>query len=143
MNPVSHKSNALYCLVLLLFITACQNMQALYSEQAYQQAVTLKVESLNLMDKATESYDLHKEEVGELKIALQKAHEYAKGRPQNTESTRQWEIMIDPEGSLLGGFLRMWEEKGQIPSAMVEETKGNIEEGFDIIMELESGKREQ
>ncbi len=118
-------------------------MQALYSEQAYQQAVTLKVESLNLMDKATEPYDSYKKEIEALKISLQKAHEYAKGRPQNTESTQQWGIMIDPEGSLLGGFLRMWEEKGQVSSTMVEQTKGNVEEGFDIIMELESGKREQ
>lgn len=117
-------------------------MQALYSEQAYQQAVTLKVESLNLMDKATESYDNHQEEVEALRIELQKAYEYAKGRPQNTESTQQWGIMIDPEGSLLGGFLRIWEEKGEVSSTLIDQSKGNIEEGFDIIMELESGKRE-
>jgi len=36
--------------------TNCGNTQAVFSEQAYQQAVSLKVESLALMDNATDVY---------------------------------------------------------------------------------------
>lgn len=131
----------LLALVLLYLVTGCSNLQVVFSEQAYQQAVNLKVESLNMMDNATQLYDHHEEEVQALMIELQKAYEYAKSRPKNTESTQQWEIMIDPDGFLFGGFIRMWEERGQVSSTMVEQSKGNIEEGFNIILELESGKR--
>jgi len=124
----------------LLFV-GCANLQSVFSEQAYQQAVTLKVESLAMMDKATEPYIQHTEDVETLQKELQKAYQYAKGRPNNSESTQQWQIMIDPEGALIGGFLVMWQERGQLSSTMIEQSKGNIEEGFDIIMELESGKR--
>ncbi|MDX1670866.1 MAG: hypothetical protein R3211_00890 [Balneolaceae bacterium] len=142
MNQLKKPSRLLLLLAGILLITAaCQNMQSLFDQHAYQQAVNLKVESLKLMDKASEPFADHKSAVESLKTDLQKAYEYAKGRPQNTESIQQWEIMIDPEGSLLGGFLAMWEERGQISTTMVEQSKGNIEEGFDIIMELESGKR--
>ncbi|MDZ7659653.1 hypothetical protein [Fodinibius sp.] len=71
---------------------------------------------------ATEPYDHHEDEVQALKTELRKAYEYAKSRPNNTESTQQWEIMIDPDGSLLGGFISMWEERGQISSTMVEQS---------------------
>ena len=142
MNFLSSNSRiGLFALLMMYVTVSCSSMQAAFSEQAYQQAVNLKVESLNMMDKATQLYELHEEEVQALKIELQKAYEYAKSRPNNSESMRQWEIMIDPEGSLLGGFISMWKERGQISTTMVEQSKGNIEEGFDIIMELESGKR--
>lgn len=137
----SYSRFGLFVLAILCLTTSCSNMQAAFSEEAYQQAVNLKVESLNLMAKATQPYDQHEDEVQALKTDLQKAYEYAKSRPKNTESTQHWEIMIDPDGSLLGGFISMWEERGQISPTMVEQSKGNIEKGFDIIMELESGKR--
>jgi len=142
MNFLSSNSRiGLYALLMMYVTVSCSSMQAAFSEQAYQQAVNLKVESLNMMNEATQLYELHEEKVQVLKIELQKAYEYAKSRPNNSESMRQWEIMIDPDGSLLGGFISMWKERGQISSTMVEQSKGNIEEGFDIIMELESGKR--
>lgn len=124
------------------YITAgCSNMQAVFSEQAYQQAVSLKVESLNLMDKATDNFSEHQAAVEQLQTDLQKAYQYAQGRPKNGTTTRQWEILIDPEGNLLGGFLARWEEKGSMSEVFIEENKKIISDAFDTIIELESGKR--
>lgn len=36
------------------------------------------------------------------------AYEYAKGRPKNAISARQWEILKGPNRHLLGGFLQRW-----------------------------------
>lgn len=116
-------------------------MQAVFSEQAYQQAVSLKVESLDLMDKATENFSAHQTAVEQLQTDLQKAYQYAQGRPKNETTTRQWEILIDPEGNLLGGFLARWEEKGNMSEVFIEENKKIISDAFDTIIELESGKR--
>lgn len=45
---------------LLLILTACASITP-FSQRAYEQAVSLKVESLALMDKATLPYDHHQE----------------------------------------------------------------------------------
>jgi hypothetical protein len=52
-----------------------------------------------------------------------------------------WELLGDPNGNLLGGFLKKWEteNKGQSP-AFLEGMGKNIAEAFDKIIELERHK---
>lgn len=127
-------------LFVLLMLSNCGNMQAVFSERAYQQAVSLKVESLELMDQATGNYSNHQQQVEQLKTELQKAYQYAQGRPNNETTTRQWEILIDPERNLLGGFLARWEQEGTMSQVFIDENKKIIADAFDTIIELESGK---
>ena len=131
----------LACLLLAsMLLGSCTNMSSVYSEQAYQQAVSLKVESLALMEHATESYISHQSEVEALIIELDKAQTYAMGRPKNEITTRQWEILNDPDGNLLGGFLTRWEEEGALGETFVQEAQGLVSDAFDTIIQLESGK---
>ena len=81
---------------LFLMIAGCATI-APYSQTAYEQATSLKAEALILMDKATEQFSLHKDEVQKVRLDMDKAYEYAKGRPNNELSTKQWEIVRDPE----------------------------------------------
>jgi hypothetical protein len=128
-------------LFILVLVCGCGNMQSVFSEQAYQQAVSLKVESLELMDKATEAFSEHEQEVAILQTNLQKAYQYAQGRPNNEITTRQWEILIDPERNLLGGFMVRWKQQNSMSESFIEENKGILSDAFDTIIELESGKR--
>ncbi len=137
-NPF--KSVALF-LGITVLLSSCANLQSVYNEQAYQQAVSLKVEALDLMDKATTPYGNHEDQITDLKQELSKAYEYAKGRPNNQEMTRQWEIMKNPDRNLLGGFLHRWKEEGTLSPGFVEEAQELISEAFTTIIELESGKR--
>lgn len=141
MNFATSRRLLLFALAAVYLSAGCGNMQAVFSEQAYQQAVSLKVESLELMDKATENYSAHQAAVEQLQTDLQKAYQYAQGRPNNETTTRQWEILIDPEGHLMGGFLARWEEKGTMSEVFIDENKKIISDAFDTIIELESGKR--
>ena len=93
-----------------LLLTACSSV-SVFSPEAYKQAVDLKIESLNLMSAATEPYSDYEEEVAYLKTELEKAYEFAKGRPNNEISTKQWEILIDENRNLLGGFLKRWQDE--------------------------------
>ena len=111
-----------------------------FSETAYTQAVRLKVESLRLMNKAIDGYSNHSGEVDSLKQKLEFAYEFAKGRPNNEFSTKQWEIMISPDRNLIGGFLRIWKEVLILSPIFVNEAKGVIGDAFDQIIGLESGK---
>lgn len=86
-----------------LIIWSCSSISE-FSPEAYKQAVNLKVESLELMSFATEQYSDFGEEVVYLRTELKKAYEFSKGRPNNEISTRLWEVLINEEGNLLGGF---------------------------------------
>lgn len=50
-----------------------------------------------------EPHDWHADDVRALELKLDK-------RPTNALSVRQWEILIGPDGNLLKGFLKHWEE---------------------------------
>jgi outer membrane murein-binding lipoprotein Lpp len=112
-----------------------------FSQKAYEQATSLKVEAVATMDKATEPFSTHKQEVETLKLNVEKAYEYAKGRPKNEETTKQWAIIKDPSRNSLGGFLKRWENSRTLKKDFIEEAKGLVSDGFDTVIELESGKR--
>jgi len=120
-------------------LTACPTISG-YSETAYRYATTLKVESLALMDKASESYADHATEATNLMLEIDKAYEYARGRPNNEISTRQWNILRSPDRALLGGFIARWKAQDKLSPTFITEVKENVSDAFDTISELESGK---
>ena len=128
-------------LLLSLFLsTSCSPSIAPFSETAYQQAIEMKVEAMELMPKATEPFEDYESEVAELRHGLNVAYEYADGRPDNEISARQWDIMIDPGRNMLGGFLSRWEDEGSLNEVFIQEAQKLVREGFDTIIGLESGK---
>lgn len=122
-----------------LSVWSCSKI-SVFSPEAYKQAVDLKVESLELMSFATSSYDDNEESVTYLKTELSKAYEFAVGRPNNEISAGQWEILINEEGNLLGGFLKRWEEEDTLSEMFVTEMQTLVSDAFDTIIGLESGK---
>jgi hypothetical protein len=126
--------------LILTVLQSCAPSISLFNETAYRQAVELKVVSLEMLDRASQPFDEYREEAENLRLDLLKAYEYAKGRPANEVSTRQWEIMIDPEGNLMGGFFTRWENRGTLPPAFIREFRDVISDAFDTIIGLESGK---
>ena len=132
-----------YCVAIIFFVSivfsSCSSV-SVFSQEAYQQAVNLKVESLDLMSFATLPYPDFEKEVAFLNTELDKAYEYAKGRPNNETSTKQWKILINPDANLLGGFLKRWEVEDTLSSMFVTEMQGLVGDAFDTIIGLESGK---
>ncbi len=133
----------LVVLILMATVNACSSLIATYSQAAYEQATSIKAESLVLIGKATEPYDQHAQAAAALMLNVDKAYEYAAGRPKNDISAEQWANIRDPEKKLLGGFLKRWKEQGQLRSAFVKEAEAQIAKAFDQIIELESGKNKE
>lgn len=126
-------------LVAFSLLTGCSTISP-YSLTAYEQSTSLKVEALATMDKASEPFTNHKQSIDALKINVEKAYEYAKGRPKNEETTKQWSIIKDPSRNSLGGFLKRWEKDSTLQHVFIQTAKGLVSDGFDTVIELESGK---
>ena len=138
------KKRTYWLLVLCFLVVAhtlggCAALISKYDQIAFQTATSIKVDSLALMEKATSSYSLHETTVEILRSEVEKAFEYAKGRPKNEIVARQWSIMRDPERNLLGGFLRLWKNRETLTHSFIAEAKTNVALGFDQIIGLESG----
>lgn len=123
-----------------LSFTSCA-LIAPYDQVAYEHATNAKVDTLALMNKATSDYQGHEKEVEALINQLDKAYEYDRGRQLNQITVTQWDILRDPNRNLVGGFLKLWKEKGKFGAAFVTEKKKQVGDAFDQIIQLESGKR--
>ncbi|EGQ8037921.1 hypothetical protein G5Y08_004234 [Vibrio parahaemolyticus] len=139
LKNTSNTKNYLIFITLLLINNGCTAIDV-YDKVAYENTINIKVEALALMGLATSNYSEKTENVGMLKLEVEKAYEYAKGRPKNSIVTKQWEIMKDPNRKLLGGFLERWKDEGTLELHYIQEAKGTISDAFDQIIGLESGK---
>ncbi|MCL6099013.1 MAG: hypothetical protein M1391_10600 [Bacteroidetes bacterium] len=126
-------------LLIATLIVGCSS-SAIFNQKAYEQATSLKVDVLNLMDKATGLYADNEKEINELKINVEKAYQYCLGLPNNDETIKQWEIIKDPERNSIMGFLKRWEAQKQLKRDFIDDAKSLVSDGFDQIIGLESGK---
>jgi hypothetical protein len=131
-------------LTLITFLSTCTPLIGPHSPIAYQNATSLKAETLALIEKATEPYDAHKSEVEQLFVEVNKAHEFVKGVPSNSISARQWEILVKPDGDLMGKFFSRWatSESKTLTPIYIGEFKHIISDAFDEIICLEANKKE-
>ncbi len=116
---------------------------AKYDPIALQYATDLKTESMLMMDKAVEAYTEHEDEIGALLLKVEQAFEYARNKPRNTISAKQWKIMRDPGRNLLVGFMERWRKKNSLSVAFIAEAKKQVADAFDTIVDLEKGKRHE
>ena len=139
-TPRINKYLAVLRVAALATASSCAPIISPFSQQAYQYATELKVESLKLMDRAELPFNENESRVEKLQVELEKAYEFARGRPRNEHSARQWEMILDPETNLLGGFLKRWKEAGSLSYPFISEAKRIVAEAFDAVIGLESGK---
>lgn len=129
-------------LLLLIWLSGCAPLIGPYSPVAYQNATSLKAQTLALMDHATEPYDAHKQEVETLFVDAAKAHEFVRGVPSNSISSQQWAILIKKDGDLMGRFFSRWSERKTLTEPFISEFKPIIADAFDEIICLEANKKE-
>lgn len=127
--------------LVMLFMQSCATTGSIFDQYAYAQATNLKVDAMALMDSAVNNYSTQESNLQTFNLKMEKAYEYEKHRPNNQITTKMYEIIKSPEKHLLGGFLARWKTNGKLGKALVDESKGQIAEAFNYIVELESGKR--
>jgi hypothetical protein len=140
-KSVSTVSTVLSLFALLFGATiACGPLISPFDHTAYEYAISLKVESLALMDKAAEPYVNHEREVKDLMLQVEKAYEY---RKRTTQVRNYSETMGDTERSrqeLVGRVYEILARKNQVSNVFIKEAKGLVADAFDMISGLESKK---
>ena len=121
-------------------IQGCAPVISPYDQYAYTQSTSVKVEALNVMGMAVDSFQVHKKEVDNLNLDLQKIYEYDKNLPKNTITTQQWTILMDPNAHLLATFLQQWQAHTKEDSTYVALKKTQVSKAFDTIIQLEAAK---
>lgn len=132
-----------YTIFLLLLLYGCSSLIGPYSPTAYENATSLKAEVLATLGKANTPFADNKDEVESIKLKAEKAYEYVKGVPKNQLSTKQWEILKDPNGDLLGKFFKRWKERSTLSETLIKKYKGLASDAFDEIICLEANKKEK
>lgn len=144
MNSLSLKIklNTFYLLSLLvLSLTSCEALKtAPYDQYSYQKTIEIKVDASRLMDKAVTPYEGHLEEIEALFIEVEKMMEYEKNKPNNEITYAMWQILSDDEKNLLAGFFKRWKEQGSFSAAFLTESKAQVMEAMDILIQYEGRK---
>jgi hypothetical protein len=113
---------------------------ASYDQYAYTQTTSLKVDALNLMDSAVYDYQSEVKNVATVKLNIQKLYEYDKNRGKNGITVKQWQILMDTNGHLFGGFLIRWRNSGKLKKPFIDNVKALVDSSFSQIAKLESRK---
>jgi hypothetical protein len=118
----------------------CSPLISKYDQYSYQETTSLKVDALNLIANASDSISKHLSEVNAIDSRIEKLYEYEKGKPKNTITTQQWDLLKSPDHDLYGGFIKEWKNKAILKPAYVLDKKDQIGKAFDLIIKLEAHK---
>ncbi|WCO00424.1 hypothetical protein [Psychroserpens ponticola] len=132
---------SVFIMTLVLVLSSCQSLKtAIFDQYSYQQAISIKVESLNLMSDADQSFSVYEVEVQDLLLELQKMIEYEKNKPDNEVSYAMWKVLANKEKNLLAGFFKRWKDGGKLSETFTNEAKLQVAEALDLIIKYEAQK---
>jgi hypothetical protein len=131
-------------LIGLIFLAGCANLISSYDQNSYYNAQNLKIESLALVDASNTPATFHAEQITVLQDKLSFAYAYEQGKGKsNAVSCKQWDILINPKGSLLGSYLESWKNGAEYSPDYIQEKRIQISDGFDEIIRLEGAKADR
>ena len=127
--------------LLLILLSNCSMFKPKFDPVGHQYAVTIKKEALALIDKAGESYSLHRDEVYLLMTRVERAYENARLKYKNDGVTGIWDVMRSPEANRLARFMLDWEKEDILDDTYREEAKKLLQENFDLLIKVEESKK--
>lgn len=130
----STSKNLFILIVCLLVLTSCAPT---YSPYLYDQTSELKTQSLLLMDKATEPFSKYETKINLLKSDLESVSRQEQLRKSNQAKIKQWNLLLNPQGHLLYGFLHKWQQDTILSETFVNLERKLVGESFELLRETE------
>ena len=141
---------ALAGIFIIFCFCGCAATISQFDQYAYTQTTSVKVDVLNVMDKAIDPYASHATDVDRVNTELMKNIEYEKHRAKNQITIDMynimWKLLNDNTSITIGrdtfqhGFFPRWQNKSKLDTTFIGQAKIQVGEGFDMIAELESKK---
>ena len=128
------------CLLLFL-LNNCSVLKPKFDPVGHQYAVTIQNEALTLMEKARESFSLHREAVYLLMTRVERAYEHARQKYKNKGVTGIWDVMRDPQANRLGRFMMDWEKEDILEDTYIKDAVKLVKENFDLLIKIEEKKK--
>jgi formyltetrahydrofolate hydrolase len=107
----------------------------------YDETARLKKQSLALVDKAVEPYAKQEAKVEALKLDLSALVQQEQARKRNAAKVKQWQLLLNEQGHLLGGFLVKWQKDTVLNEVFVRLAESQIEQAFEVIQATEKDRR--
>lgn len=126
-------------LVAIVVSVTMLSCTSLYDHFTYTETIQTKLEALSLMDKSTRPFIDSEDQVTNLKNEMERMVIYERGKQKNQITQKMWELISSDE-HLMGSYLKLWEEKGQLNEAFKDEAKPQIEKAFDLMIHYEEQK---
>lgn len=131
-------------IILVGVITSCSSLKtAVFDQYAYRKTIDVKVESRQLISKATMPFSDFEPQVENLRLDLEKILLYEQNRSNNEISYAMWQILADEDKNLLAGFLKRWENESTLGQGFVSQAEKQIMEAFDVLLRYEGVKDPQ
>jgi hypothetical protein len=124
-----------------LAVASCGQLIAEYSQQAYKNDTTLKADVAAVVAQSATPYGQHGSDINALTLKLNEAYEFSRGEAYNQLSTKEWELLLNPDGDLYGKFLKEWKAKGSFSTTEADNWKVLLDRAFDYMICLEANKQ--
>lgn len=137
----------LWAVALMLFMSSgCALLKMFkpgYDPVGLQNVLFVKAESQELLTTAAkeESFSPYRDRVYRLMTGVERAYEHARSRPKNSAVTASWDLIRNPRGESLAGFMALWEREDILTSKIVDGYKESIIQLCDTIEQVERKKR--
>lgn len=128
-------------LFLLLFASGnCSLFKPKIDPVGKEYAVSIQMDAQALVEKAGESFSLHREAVYRLMTRVEQAYEHARPRYKNNKVTGIWNVMRNPGANRLGRFMLDWEKEDVLDEEYIKKALEWVKKDFDILIEIEEKK---
>lgn len=139
--------NLLYLFFVALFaasfsLQSCSTKMSPRDDYSLEETESIKIETVELMKRAGKDYSTMSEPVNALKSRINNLMDYERDKGEmNTKTVQMWELLMNPDQNLVGGFLNRWKNEGKLNGVFMKEAIGVVSKNFDKITKLERKKK--
>lgn len=144
-KPTFKASTFLFAILLSipLFTGGCiASKMVPFDSEAFTKGQRIKDAAVELIGMSTNDYSASEGRVSEFQSMIDSQIEMETARGEKNQKTvDMWNLLMNPNENLMGGFLKRWKDKGQLSPTFVNELKPLISRNIDKILSLESKKK--
>lgn len=128
----------LFALSVATSLTTIPSCMAPFDAIGMENVTSIATKLPAVMEKATEAFSKHEDDVKSLTTDLEKAVSHAASLKRNKEVAESWRILST---DLVAPFLARWKEKGKLDKDFIKEAVAQVNKSLAAIKKAETAKK--